>query len=84
MRFSFDGSGGLSRLSSVAVLVQNTDFHMLDFAAHFKNFVELELKLTLRCPTEPSHCFELTGNNLPTILRESTRQRISMSVAPWP
>ena len=51
---------------------------MLDFMAHFKN---LELKLTLRCATGPGQCLGLTGN-LPTKLRESIRQRISMRMAP--
>ena len=61
-------------------ILQNTNFHMHDFVAHFKIFLEFELKLTLRCPTGPSQCLGLTWN-LPTRLRESIRQRISMRMA---
>ena len=53
---------------------------MLDFVALF---TILELKLTLRCPTGPSQCLGLTWN-LPTRLRESIRQRISMIMVPCP
>ena len=56
---------------------------MHDFVAHFKIFLEFELKLTLRCPTGPSQCLGLTWN-LPTKLGEPTRQMISMRVAPSP
>ena len=65
--------GGI--LYKIRIFTCTISWHIL------KNFLELELKLTLRCATGPGQCLELTGN-LPTKLRESIRQRISMRIAP--
>ena len=46
--------GGI--LYKIRIFTCSISWHIL------KNFLELELKLTLRCPTGPGHCSELTGN----------------------